>query len=246
MNARVRRPGASVAETPSAAPRRAVRSGDWSRRQREVEHQLLAVELHPEARHLLAEQPAPGALARDRLLGQDLLLGLGQQVRPVAAGAAQVVATETQRLVGEQLVDAIVGELGPFELEEQELGLDRRRALLHERQQRPALRVGGVGRESQRRVRARAPDELADLPELVHRHGEAGRIELGDLSGVGGRERGRALVGLVELAPHPFVPLAVDQRAEIPLGLEQFGVRQQFGCGCHRRSRLVAAHGLSG
>ena len=152
MNARVRRPGASVAETPSAAAWRVERSGDWSLESATSSDQFLAVELHPEVRDLLAEQPAPGALTRDRLLGKDLLLGLGQQVRAVTAGTAQVVTTEAQRLVGEQLGDALIGQLGPLELEEQELGLDRGRPLLDECQQRAARGVGGIGREPQRGI----------------------------------------------------------------------------------------------
>ena len=42
----------------------------------------------------------------ERLLGEDPLLGLGQQVRAVAPRGAQVVAAEVQAVVGEQLVGA--------------------------------------------------------------------------------------------------------------------------------------------
>src|SRR2546423_8345517 len=57
-----------------------------------VERLLVAVKRHTQGGHELAEQSVPGALAGNRLLGQDLLLRLGEQVRPVAAGASQVMA----------------------------------------------------------------------------------------------------------------------------------------------------------
>ena len=93
-------------------------------------------------RHLLLEQPLPRAPAGDRLLGEDDLLGLGQQVRPVAPRRAQVMPGEREPLVGEQRLDPLVGELGPLELEEQQLGADRGGAFLDRCMRAP--RAGSV------------------------------------------------------------------------------------------------------
>ena len=125
--------------------------GQVQARERDLERDRLGavVELDLERGDLLLEQPAPGVARGQRLLGEDLLLGLGEQVRAVAARRAQVVAAEVQALGGEQLVGARVVERGPLELEEQELRLDRRRLLLDPLVERAAGGVGGVGREVQ-------------------------------------------------------------------------------------------------
>ena len=70
------------------------------------------VELDRDRRRLLVEQPAPRRAAGQVLLGHHLLLGLGEQVRPVAAGGAQVVAGEVEAVGGEQLV-ALVRRRAP-------------------------------------------------------------------------------------------------------------------------------------
>ena len=61
------------------------------------------------------QAPAPA----DRLLGEDPLLGLGQQVVAVAAHGAQVVGAEVEHGVGEHVLDAVVVDRGPLELDEQ-------------------------------------------------------------------------------------------------------------------------------
>ena len=73
----------------------------------ELERELLVVEVDPEARDQLSEQPAPRGLARDRLLGEDLLLALRQQVGAVAADAPQVMPVAVQGGGGEQLLRAV-------------------------------------------------------------------------------------------------------------------------------------------
>ena len=60
MNARVRSPGSSAAETASAAVRR-LAVGGLQAAERDVERQLLAVEVDAQRRDQLAEQPGPGA-----------------------------------------------------------------------------------------------------------------------------------------------------------------------------------------
>ena len=127
-------------------------------------------------------------------------------MRPVTAGAAQVVAAERQAVgrvgirLGEQLVGVGVIERRPLELEEQQLRLDLGGALLDALQQRPAGRIGGVGREPQRGVGAGASDEVVDPLELVHRPLEPGGVELSDLAGVLLGEAGRGGDRLIE---HP-------------------------------------------
>ena len=147
-------------------------------------------------------------------------------MRPVAARGAQVVAAEVELGRGEQLLGAVVVEGGPLELEEQELRLDLRRALLHELQQGAALGVGGRGREVEHRVGARAADELVERGELAHRGGEPGAVERGDLAGVLlGEGVGAALrVGEQCLHPRGAVAGAVEQRIQIPGDPVELGI----------------------
>ncbi len=84
------------ADTASAAARRFSRSGDCRRLRATSSGTSSPSRLTRIAVHSSLNRPAPGALARDRLLGQQLLLALAQQVRPVAAKAAQVVAAEVE------------------------------------------------------------------------------------------------------------------------------------------------------
>ena len=147
---RVRRPGASAVGHALGGVRARLAVGQVQARERDLERDRLGavLELDLERGDLLLEQPAPGVARGQRLLGEDLLLGLGEQVRAVAARRAQVVAAEVEALGGEQLVGALVVERGPLELEEQELRLDRRRVLLD--------RAGRARRGPGRRCRSRS------------------------------------------------------------------------------------------
>ena len=155
--------------TASADVRRSSRSGREQPRQRDLQGDRLlgVVERDGDRRRLLLEQARPRARAGQRLLGEDALLGLGEQVRAVAPRGAQVVAAEVEPVVGEQRLGALVVERRPLELEEDQRGLDLRAALLHELQQRAALRVGGGRREVQHRVGAGATDQLLQRRELA-------------------------------------------------------------------------------
>ncbi len=129
-NDRVRRPGSSPLVTASAAARRTSRSGACS-----CPSAASSVVVSPsssiaDARHLLFEEPLERAAAGDRLLGEDDLFGLGEQVRPVAALRRRWWRANASRIVGEQRLDLVVGQLGPLELEEEELGVDRRAPFL--------------------------------------------------------------------------------------------------------------------
>ena len=109
---------------------RARRGRARAARQRGFERRRRAVEVDGDARHLLFEQALPCAAAGHRLLRQDHLLGLGEEVRAIAALGPQVVPGECEAVVGEQGLDLLVGQVGPLEVEEEELRVDRGRALL--------------------------------------------------------------------------------------------------------------------
>ena len=134
----------------------------------------------------------------------------------VAAQRAQVVARRLQPVGAQQLLDAVVVDGGPLELEEEQLGLHRRGALLHARQQRPVGRVGRVDREAQHRVGAGAAEAVDDRLELGHGGGQHRTVELADPAGVGLGEARGALVGLVEEAIGALRAVAVDQWIEVP------------------------------
>ena len=178
-NARVRSPGSSPSVTASAAAWRTSRSGACSCASAGLERGRLAVELDADRRHLLLEQPLPRAAPGDRLLGEDDLFGLGQQVRPVAARRAQVVRGEREPVVGEQRLDLLVGELGPLELEEQQLGADHawrapRPAACARRARDRWCRSRSRGRRS---CPAR-PTQVVHLGEPVHERREPVGVEL--------------------------------------------------------------------
>ena len=58
-----------------------------------------------------------------------------------------MVRGEREPLVGEERLDLLVGQLGPLELEEQQLRADHGAALLDPLHARAACGIGGVGRE---------------------------------------------------------------------------------------------------
>jgi hypothetical protein len=150
------------------------------------------------------------------------------------------VASEVEPVGGQQLLCALVVERRPLELEEQQAGLELRAALLHLLQQGAARRVGRVRREVQRRVRPRAADEVVDVGELLHRAHEPGPVELGDLPRVRLGERVGAPLGVFEQGVHPrgAVVGALDQRLEVPLDLQEFGIGE-LRCG-HAAKLYVA------
>ena len=131
---------------------------------------LVAVgERHLEGGGLLGEQPLERGAARDVGLREHALLGLGELVRAVAAQRAQVVRGEGELGGGEQLLGTLVRRRVPLQVEEQQLRLDRGAELARLLQQRSARRVRRVERVAQHRVRARAPAEVLDRGQLLHR-----------------------------------------------------------------------------
>ena len=82
----------------------------------------------------------------------------------------------------QQLLDARVVELRPFELEEDEPRLDHGRLLLDALQQGAVGGLRGVGREAQHRVGAGLADELGDLLELRDGVRELRAVDARDLA----------------------------------------------------------------
>ena len=159
---------------------------------------LRAGQLDPDRGGELVEEPAPGSGAGHRELGGDPLLGGAEQVRAVAALEPQVVAAEVEPLGREQLLGPLVVDRNPLELEEEQLGVDRRRPLGGGLQERADRRVGGVGGKPQVGVVERPADEIADRGELPHRGAQAGSVELADLALVGCGELRGSQIGAVE------------------------------------------------
>ncbi len=125
--------------------------------------------------------------------------------------------------IGEQLVRAGVVQGGPLEPEEEELGLERSRALLQLREQRSARGVGHVRREAKVRVGQPAVEGRLDALALRNRVRELGRVELADRAVIARAERlGRGLGAgdlLLELGiVGPFV-----QIGEVPRDLFRAG-----------------------
>ena len=189
--------------------------GRHEQREAFLEAHRAGVEVDRDRRGELGEEPHPRAAGGERLVGEDDLLRLAQQVRPVPAGGLEVVAAERELLVGEELGGAVVVDRGPFELDEDELVVDRGGLLLGARDQRAVRRVGGVDGEAQARVRVGATDEIADRGELVHELGEAGGVELGDAAAVLG-DLTRLRVGFGEERVDARFRLAVDERLDVP------------------------------
>ena len=79
----------------------------------------------------LAEQADPRRAPGDVLLCVDLLLGLGEKVRPVSPSGLQVIAVGLDAIVREERIGCCVVHRCPLELEPDQLGGDRRRPLLH-------------------------------------------------------------------------------------------------------------------
>ncbi len=229
--ARVRRPGSSAVVTASAVARRTLAVARHEAAQRDVERDGLGLAGHVDLDRAgqLAEEPRPGVAPAHRLLGEQLLLGLGEQVRAVAADRAQVVAA-TSEAVG------LPGARRRRRRRAPPTRARRRGASSRPRWPAPARAperavggVGGVDREAQVRVGPGAPDQVADRLQLGHRLGEARAVELGHTTRVALREARGAFVGLGEQAVGAVGPVAVNQRLEVPGDVVQVG-----GGGGHR------------
>ena len=151
------------------------------------------------AEHLLVEA-RPGRDAGDGLLGDDLLLGLGQQIRAEDALRREPVAPVVERRVGEQLLGRLVLDRGPLEPEEEELRLEARTLLTELCHERTARLVGHVRGEVHVREVESARRDRFDPLALVDRRGEVGRGEARDVAVVPVAEGRGGNLGLGEVA----------------------------------------------
>jgi hypothetical protein len=152
-------------------------------------------------------------------------------VRPVAAQVAQEVAAEVEALGGEQLLGALVGELVPLQLEEQQLRLDRGAELARPLDQGAPGRVGRVEREAEHRVRARPPGQVLDSGQLVHGFRESLRAQLRHLPVMALGEGDGPFARLLEQLLDARRALPLDERLEVPGGGLQGGIDGGAHCG---------------
>ena len=179
------------------------------------EWQLGAVEGHRDRRDLFLEQALPRTCAGDRLLGEHDLLGLGEQVWPVPARGAQVMAREFEPVVGEEFLDALVGERRPLQLEEHQLRRYGGRALLDHLHQRAPCGVSGVGAELQPGVVPGPADRVVEVDESREELGERAGIEARDLF-PRADQFGHELVGAGEQCVDSRFAGLGEQRLEVP------------------------------
>jgi hypothetical protein len=144
-------------------------------------------------RHLLVEQPTPGARPGGRLLGEKPLLGLGHPVGSAEAHDPQPVGEALERRIGEQALGAGPLDRDPLQLEEGDQGLDADHRRLGLGEQRAVLGRLGVGVEAQQRVRVGGGQRRQDALQLLAQPGQLPGVAPGDavamLSGEALRER---------------------------------------------------------
>ena len=133
----------------------------------------------------------------DRLLGEDLLLRLGEDVRPeLPNGPSQWRQRSSSSLARSASAWSSV-ERRELEPEEEELRVDRRALLRQARHERSALRVGHVRREPEVRVVDRARERRLDPLALLDRLAQIAGAQLRDAAVVLLAERGRRSLGRV-------------------------------------------------
>ena len=175
----------------------------------------LSVQLDLQRGAQLLEETGPGRPPRHRLLGEDALLGLGQEVLAVAPERDEMMAAEREAGVGQQLLHPVLGQRRPLQVEEDQLGLHPGAALLHPLHERPGCGVGGVAREPQPGVGLGLAQHLAQISQGRHELGQAGGVEVADLAPVG-RQLGRPAVGLVQQPGDGRISPPVDQVPQVP------------------------------
>ncbi|SNQ51160.1 hypothetical protein FRACA_620009 [Frankia canadensis] len=180
--------------------------------------------VHRDRRDLLGEEPPPSPRPGDRLLGEQLLLRLAEQVLPVAALHPQVVPGLVETVGGEQSLGRLVVQRGPFEAEEQQRGVDRGGALADLLQHRAARRFGRVGGEAQRRVPAGLADQLVDRRQFTDGVHQPRPVQLGDLPGIPRGERLGPRPCVRELYVDLLLAAPVEQRPKIPGDIVQRGI----------------------
>ena len=195
---------------------------------------------HLEGGGLLREQALEGRAAGHARLGEDALLGLRELVGEVAAEVAQVVGAERELGCREQLIGALVGNLVPLEVEEEQLGLDPGGELARLLHARAAPGIRRVEREAEHGVGPGTPREVVDGAELLHRLRQLARVELVDSAAVSLGERLAALARLVQHRLDGLGPAVVDQWLEVPVGRFQLLVG-----GCAHEAEVIQGPSIS-
>ena len=216
------RPGAQPGREPSvtaAAAAGAARPvGRREQREPLLERDRLAVEVERDRGRQLVEEARPRARAGDVLLGEDLLLRLGEQVRPVAAGRAQVVAARTR--AGRRRAarrPARRSSSAHSSSKNRTRVLIAVRPLLHPLHQRAELGIGGVDREAQARRTSR-PGRSARRarPSRASASARPAGVERRDLARGGSRCSAAIASAASSCGVDSGGALPVDQRLEVP------------------------------
>ena len=164
--------------TATAEERRSSRSPDEQPAQRDLQRDILGVAL-PRTRMADVTSANGRRQALDPVTSFSAISfsSGSKEVRPVAALHAQVMAAEVQPVAGEELLDALLVQRRPLQLEEQRPGRDRRGPLLHALEEGAPLRVGRVHGEARRRS-CPAPNQVLNRHQLGHRVAQAGGVKL--------------------------------------------------------------------
>ena len=130
-----------------------------------LERQALALEVEPQRRHRLVEQPVPGGRAGDGFFQEQLLDLVGKLVRLLLADVLEPGAVMAERRRRHRRLELGVVEAVELEFEEQQIAGDLGHALVRvavELRPRGVARVAGI---EQRGVGHDAPDQV--LQRLV-------------------------------------------------------------------------------
>ena len=133
-----------------------------------------------------------------------------------------MVETEIEPVGGEELVDPLIGELRPFQLEEEELGGDRGAAFLDRLHQGAVGWVRHIGGEPEGRVRPGSPKHVRQLRGLFHERFQVAFAEGLDLAPSGLEFFGEDIGPSDELVD-PLGSFVVNQWFQVPSHF--FGVR---------------------
>ncbi len=181
-----------------------------------LEARLRAVEIDAQRAEKLVVETVPRADAGNRLLGQDLLLGLGEDVRAELSDRTQPVLPPLEHRVGQQGVGRGVVEVGELEPEEQKLRVQCSALFGQPCQERSARRVGHVRREPEMGVVDRASEDRLDPLALVDRLDELGSAQLGDPAVVPLPERRCGGIRLLHVLLDAWIVTALVQVGEVP------------------------------
>ncbi len=177
----------------------------------------LPVELVSRIPERLVEVAGPRLLARNALLGENLLFRFAEHVLLLQVLRLQVVAIVRQGLVVHNLFGPVVVDGGPLDLDENKLLLNAVVGLAHRLQERPALPVVRVGGPVQMGVRIRTAQAVLNGRQFVEGLGKIRRRKIGNPILVRVRKRLGGLIGRLQ-ALRQFVAVVV-QIVELPAHL---------------------------